>query len=322
MDGQPVHLDRRPGKLIEQVTQGPRIPVAGDLQGERLVVARRRADRARRRVQVPRAGEMQPDVATGDAALEFRGAALGDDAAVVEDRDPAGELIGLLQVLRGEEDRDATRNQVADDLPHGPAAARIEPGGRLVEEDQPRLADQGHREVEPAPHAAGVEGRRFPRVRGQVEAVQQRRGPPPALATAQVVQVRHQQHVLRAGQQVVHRRELAGDADRGTDRIGLGREVMPGDADLPAVRRDQGGQDLHGGRFAGAVRAEHGEDRSLGHGQVDAVEHRRAPERLSAGRSRRSPARSRRGRSSFLRSGTDGDAGVRGAPARRITMSP
>ena len=107
VDGQPVHLDRRLGKLIEQVAQGPRIPVAWDLQGERLVVARRRADRARRRVQVPRHGEVQPDVAAGDAALELRGAALGDDAAVVEHRDPAGELIGLLQVLRGEEDRDA-----------------------------------------------------------------------------------------------------------------------------------------------------------------------------------------------------------------------
>ena len=36
------------------------------------------------------------------------------------------------------------------------AAARVEAGGRLVEEDDPRVADQGHREVEPAAHAAGV----------------------------------------------------------------------------------------------------------------------------------------------------------------------
>ena len=35
-------------------------------------------------------------------------------------------------------------------------AARVETGSRLVEEDHLRVADQRHREVEPAPHPAGV----------------------------------------------------------------------------------------------------------------------------------------------------------------------
>jgi len=320
MDGQPVHLDRPAVQLVEQVTQGARVPVTGHLQGQRLVVAHRRADRSRGRVQVTGAGEVQPDVPAGDAALELGGAALGDDAAVVEDRDPAGELIGLLQVLRGEEDRDAGRHQVANDLPHGPAAARIKAGGRLVQENQPRLTDQGHREVEPTPHAAGVGGRLLPGVRGQVEAVEQRRGTAPAVAAAQVVQVRHQPHVLLAGQQIVHRRELAGDADRGADRIGLGGYVMPGHPDLPAVRADQGGQDLHGGGLAGAVRAEQGKDRPLGHGQVDAVEDRRAAERFpQPGHGDRQPGVVTGGHLSSARE--DGDTRS-GAPARRITMSP
>ena len=315
MDRQPVHLDVGLAELVEQVAQGPRVPVAGNLQGERVGIPHRRADRAGGRIQITDIGEMQADVPAGNAALELRGAALGDDDAVVEHRDPGGEVIGLLEVLRGEEDRDAPGHQVADDLPHGPAAARVEPGGRLVEKYQPWVADQGHREVEPAPHAAGVGSHLLLGVRGQVKAVQQRRGTPTALATAQVVQVRHQQHVLRAGQQVVHRRELAGDADRGPDRIGLGREVMPGDADLAGVRRDQGGQDLHGGRLAGAVRAEQGEDRSFGHGQVDAVEHRRAPERLpQAGRGDRQPGLVPGGHLSSpkkVRADPDGDTGSR-----------
>jgi hypothetical protein len=33
----------------------------------------------------------------------------------------------------------------ADDLPHGAAAARVQAGGRLVEEDDARVTDQGHR---------------------------------------------------------------------------------------------------------------------------------------------------------------------------------
>ena len=48
---------------------------------------------------------------------------------------------------------------------------------------------------------------------------------------------------------------------------------MAGHPELAAVGVDEGGQDLDDGGLAGAVRAEEGEDRALGHGQVDAVEH-------------------------------------------------
>jgi hypothetical protein len=49
-----------------------------------------------------------------------------------------GELVCLLEVLGGEEDRHPVGEKLADDLPQVAAAARVEPGGRLVEEDQPR----------------------------------------------------------------------------------------------------------------------------------------------------------------------------------------
>jgi hypothetical protein len=42
-------------------------------------------------------------MASGNPPLEFAGSARGDDPAVVEDRDPVGELVGLIQVLRGQE---------------------------------------------------------------------------------------------------------------------------------------------------------------------------------------------------------------------------
>ena len=90
----------------------------------------------------------------GTSRLSSAGRALGDDPAVVEQRDAVGEPVGLLEVLRGQEDRDAAGDEVADDVPHRPAAARIEAGRRLVEEDDPRVADQRHRQVEPAAHAA------------------------------------------------------------------------------------------------------------------------------------------------------------------------
>jgi hypothetical protein len=150
---------------------------------------------------------------------------------------------------------------------------RVEAGGRLVEEDDARVADQGHRQVQAAQHATGVGGRQLGGGLGQVEPLQQRGGAPPALAPVQVVQVGHQAQVLLAGEQLVHRRELAGDADRRADRVGLPGQVVTGDLHLAGVGADQGGQDVDGGGLAGAVGAEQREDRALGDLEVDAVEH-------------------------------------------------
>jgi hypothetical protein len=88
-----------------------------------------------------------------------------------------------------------------------------------------------------------------------------------------VVQVGHQQQVLLAGQQTVDRGELAGDADRLPDPVRVRGEIVSGDRDGAGVGGDQGGEDVDGGRLAGAVRAEQGEDGALGNVQVDAVEH-------------------------------------------------
>jgi len=60
---------------------------------------------------------------------------------VVEHGDAVRELVCLLEVLRGEEDRDAIGHQVTHDRPHRAAAARVQPGGGLVEKDDARVAD-------------------------------------------------------------------------------------------------------------------------------------------------------------------------------------
>ncbi len=103
-----------------------------------------------------------------------------------------GELVRLIQVLRGEQDRDTAGHEVADDLPHRMTAARVQAGGWLVEEDDAGVADQGHREVEPAPHATGVGSRQLPGRVNQIEAFKQLGRALPAFRSAQVVQVGHQ----------------------------------------------------------------------------------------------------------------------------------
>ena len=58
-----------------------------------------------------RSGEVEPDVAARDAALQFVRCAFGDDPSLVEHRDPVGQLVCLVEVLGGEQDRDARRRR-------------------------------------------------------------------------------------------------------------------------------------------------------------------------------------------------------------------
>ena len=58
-------------------------------------------------------------------------------------------------------------------------------------------------------------------------------------------------------------------------------DVVAGDPRGPGVGAEQGGQDVHGGGLAGAVRPEQREDGAGGDRQVDAVEHDVVAERLA-----------------------------------------
>jgi hypothetical protein len=232
-----------------------------------------------------RRGQGQLDLLGADAALELVGAAGGDHPAAVEHRDPVGQPVGLLQVLRGEEDRHPGPDQLADDVPDRLPAARVQPGGRLVQEQHLRPGDQAHGQVHLAAHAAGEGLHPARRVRGQLEQFQQLGRTAPPLGPAQPPQPAHQQQVLLRGQPFVHRGELTGQADRAAHRLRLADHVATGHPGRATVRRLQRGQDPHGRRLAGAVGPEQGEHRSAGDGELDPRQHRLRPVRLAqAGR--------------------------------------
>ncbi|MDX6336277.1 MAG: hypothetical protein QOG05_3617 [Streptosporangiaceae bacterium] len=267
-----LDIDRGTVEAAEQGAQPGEAPVTGHLQGEVFLVRIRIGEQMRGQVQRIGGGEPQQDMPAGDPALELGGSPGGDNPALVEDRDPVRELVGLVEVLGGKQDGDPPGGQLADDLPHGAPAARIQPGGGLVQENQTRAADQRHGQVEPAPHPPGIGGQRPSRRVSQVELFQQLRHPLPARGAGQMTQVRHQPQVLLAGEQIVHRGELPGHADRGPHCVRIGGHVVTGDGDLAGVGRDQGRQDPHHGGLAGPIRAQQGKNAALGHGEVDVVQ--------------------------------------------------
>ena len=140
VDGQLVHLDAGASSRSSRGAASATVPSPGTCRQRLVVPAGVASGRAAVR---PRSANRSRTWPPGTQPLELVGGALGDDPAAVEHRDPVGELVGLLQVLGGEEDRDAAGDQLADHLPHGPAAARVEPGGRLVQEDDPRARRSG-----------------------------------------------------------------------------------------------------------------------------------------------------------------------------------
>jgi hypothetical protein len=81
--------------------------------------------------------------------------ALGDDAAVVHDREAVAQALGLFHEVRGEHERLAFLRQAAQPLPDQVARLRVEAGGRLVHENELRVVHQRARQRQAALHAAG-----------------------------------------------------------------------------------------------------------------------------------------------------------------------
>ena len=89
-----------------------------------------------------RRSNCEADVAAGDQPLELVGVPSATSRPRSSTAIAVGELVGLVEVLGGEEDRDAVGHEVADVLPQSRRLRGSRPGGRLVEEDDPRSPHQ------------------------------------------------------------------------------------------------------------------------------------------------------------------------------------
>ena len=81
-------------------------------------------------------------------------AALGDDAAVVHDDEPVAELLGLVHVVRRDDERDALALEPEQPVPQHVPRLWVETGGRLVEEQHLGVVHEAAGDGEPALHPA------------------------------------------------------------------------------------------------------------------------------------------------------------------------
>ena len=95
-------------------------------------------------------------VPLADRAHELPPGALRLQLAQIEDPDAVAQALGLLHVVRRVQDGHASGGQPVDALQDGVAALRIDPHGRLVQDQQPRPVEQPDPDVQPPFHATRV----------------------------------------------------------------------------------------------------------------------------------------------------------------------
>jgi hypothetical protein len=81
-------------------------------------------------------------VLTGGNGLQLGGGAACDDLSVVDHDDRVRQLVGLIEVLRGQQHRGAGGDQVSHGRPHLGPATRVEAGRRFVQEEHGGGDDQ------------------------------------------------------------------------------------------------------------------------------------------------------------------------------------
>ena len=105
-------------------------------------------------------------------------------------------------------------DELADGFPEGDPAGRVEPGGRLVEQQDAGPADQARAEVEAAAHPAGPAAHEAVGGLGEVEAFEYVGGVAAGVGGGLAEQAGHHLEVLPAGHRLLDRGGLAGEPDQ------------------------------------------------------------------------------------------------------------
>ena len=107
---------------------------------------------------------------------------LADDLALVDEGDPVAELLRLLQVVGGEQDRRPLLVDPLDVVPELEPQLDVDAGGRLVEDQQARPVHHRPGQDQPPFHPAREGAGAFVALLGQREGLQQLLGALAALA--------------------------------------------------------------------------------------------------------------------------------------------
>jgi len=153
-----------------------------------------------------------------------------------------------------------------------PWSGHVQAGGRLVQKQDLRRADQRHAQHQPLAQALGQFAALLTGPRFEIEGLQQFGAALLACRLGHAMQFGHQQHVLAHRQVGIDVGLFGHHADVPACRAGRLRHVVAGDDGLPFGGRDVAGE--HAGRraLARAVGAEEAEDLAAGDAEADVID--------------------------------------------------
>src|ERR1035438_1268868 len=200
-------------------------------------------------------------VAGAKRGLELFAGAQRSHLAQVHDRDAITMALRFLQVMGGEEQgRAIVGPQINEVLPNRVARNRVQPNGRLIEEEHPRPMQRGLGDFQPADHPAGVLAYQAAAVRRQAHELQSLPDTRLLLAVRQVVEFGEDEQILVTGERTVHGDRLRHITDGAANGDRLRGDGETGHPRLARGGRQQRGEHLDRGGLARPVGAEQAED--------------------------------------------------------------
>ena len=164
------------------------------------------------------------------------------------------------------------RLQLAEHVPDGAPALRVQARRRLVEEEHAGRVQDAARDLEAPPHAAGEVARDLVAALPEADLVEPVLDPLAQRAAREAVHLSLDREVLADGQVLVGRLRLGNRADRAPHGGPVGDDVVALDTGAARGRRQERRQHPDEGRLAGAVGAEQAVDLAgldgEGHGVV------------------------------------------------------
>ena len=293
-------------------------PVAFDGHREPAVIRGRALDRPKAAALEPRQRGtdlvlFHPHAHAAPAREQLLDRSLADEPPLGNDANDVGELADFAKDVARNEDRLASRGEVAQRVPHRDDACRVQAVGGLVEQQELWVAQESGCDSQSLLHAERVRGNAVAGAFGQADYLQQLVNATPERGRAGR---RQPAQVLAAGQERIERGRL--DERPHLEQappIALA-EGASEQLDRPRIRVDQAGQQTHRRGLAGTVRAQEAVDDAVRHGQVQTREgHPRSISLVECPGSDRQPARA--GRRCSCSQAPSSGAVVR---ARRIVM--
>jgi hypothetical protein len=179
-----------------------------------------------------------------------------------------------------EEDGAAFGPELADEVADLPRGGRVEAAGRLVQEDDGRLVEDGARDREPLLHALGEADDRLVAAVPETDLLERGSDPPAPPGGGHPVQAGVEVEVLDGRQALIQAGRLGEQADARAELVGVDADLGPLDPRPPLAGPDQAGQQPDRRRLAGAVRAEEAEHLAAPHLDREAADRPGIPEPL------------------------------------------